>query len=269
MEIEDEGESGGEAAPGRWRVPDDCAAAQWGLWTAALLLPKLTWGKKEGQKRLVADLPAPGSLSRVRLPPPDSRSLLLEGALGQADGAAQSLVALQRELDEAQRESAAAQVAMGAAIGTDRSKMNAAEGVAAAANGRVLAAREAVAGAGALRDWAARADSLRATVASLRDAPARASEPVEATFWALPELCHIGAKPTCCERCGQSAFLSTVGIRRREYAAGEGVGLLYGQLVRCNNPARPDDGGPKSYCSEFKSWDEKARPPPIFMFYLY
>ena len=57
MEIEDEG--GGEAAPGRWRVPDDCAAAQWGLWTAALLLPKLTWGKKEGQKRLVADTATP------------------------------------------------------------------------------------------------------------------------------------------------------------------------------------------------------------------
>ena len=83
---------------------------------------------------------------------------------------------------------------------------------------------------------------------------ARTAEPSEYSLWALPELAFDGLQPTPCKSCRRRGFLSTVGIASREYAASDGVGILFGQRVRCNFPR--DDGRP---CGEFKSWDAEAR----------
>lgn len=83
---------------------------------------------------------------------------------------------------------------------------------------------------------------------------ARAAEPSEYTLWCLPELSFGGTQPTPCKFCGRRGFLSTVGIASREYATPDGIGLLFGQRVRCNHV---DASGKK--CGEFKSWDVEAR----------
>lgn len=148
-------------------------------------------------------------------------------------------------------------------MGRGQEAVQAADAAVKAAREAIRAAEDALAGDGvlSLKQDAADLEALRKAVAALRDSEQRATEPVEATFWGLPCLQFCCKQKTVCPRCGCSEFLSTAGgIQRREYAAPGGVGLLFGQVVRCMNPARPDGNpNPKSYCRQFKSWDDEVK----------